>query len=63
MITLEAKSHHLKITIQLTPDPTTEQILNSPQYALRRRVEAICIGLRSELTMFLVELEKDIELE
>ncbi len=63
MITLEAKSQHLKLKIEVTADGVTKQIFASPRYALAKRLEAVCVGLRSELLMFLVEVEKDLDLE
>lgn len=61
MIKLDAKSKNLKITLTISYDGITKEIFLKPGNALKKRLDAVCVGLRSELTMFLLEVERDIE--
>lgn len=61
MIKLEAKSKKLKLRLTIDGDGITKEILLNPGNALRKRLEAVAVGLRSELTMFLLEIERDID--
>ena len=61
MIKLDAKSKHLKLRIEVTADGVTKQIFLNPGNVLKRRLDAVCVGLRSELTMFLLEVEREID--
>lgn len=55
---LESKTEHLKLKIEIVPDAATKQIIS--KLRLEKRLEAIGIGIRSELVMFLLNLEKEI---
>lgn len=61
LITLDAKSKNLKLKLKVECDGVTKEIFLKPGNALYKRLQAVCIGLRSELTMFLLEVEKEIE--
>ncbi len=63
MIKLEAKTNNLKLTIEITADGVTKQVFSNPKYALNRRLHAVTLGMKSELLMFLLEVEKEINLE
>lgn len=61
LIKLDAKSKNLKITLHITCDGVTKEIFLSPGNALFKRLQAVVVGLRSELTMFLLDVEREIE--
>jgi len=61
MIKLEASTLNLKMTLEITGDSQTKQIFSDPRNALAKRLHAVSIGLRSELTMFLLEVEKELK--
>lgn len=60
MIKLDAKTENLKLTLEITADGITKQVFTDPKYVLSKRLQAVSIGLRSELIMFLLEVEKEI---
>jgi len=60
MISLDAKTKNLKVTLELRYDGVTKQVFTTPKYALEKRLQAVMVGLRSELVMFLTEVEKEI---
>lgn len=61
MIKFEAQTQNLKLILEITPDAKTRQIFTNPSNALSKRLQAVSIGLRSELTMFLLEIEKELK--
>lgn len=63
MIKLEAKGKHLKLKINIEGDGVTKEIFLKPGNAIFKRLQAVSVGLRSELTMFLLEIEKDIDIK
>lgn len=61
MKSLEAKSKHLKLKIKIEYEGITKEVFIAPGNALSKRLDAVLVGLRSELTMFLLEVEREIE--
>lgn len=63
MIKLEAKSKHLTLNLEIKGDSITNQVFSNPRFQLSKRLQAVSLGIRSELIMFLMEVEKETRLE
>lgn len=61
MTKLKAKSKNLEVTLEISYNGITKEIFTNPGNALNKRLDAVLIGLRSELTLFLLEVEREIE--
>jgi hypothetical protein len=64
IIKLKAKGNKLELDLQIHGgNPITNSVFTNPGYALSKRLEAVAVGLRSELLMFLLEVEKETEIK
>lgn len=60
-IKLQAKGKKLSINLEfMEGDSLTLSVFKDPRFQLSKRLEAVAIGLRSELLMFLLEVEREI---
>lgn len=63
-IQLEAKADELSFTIELcASNEKSIALFNDPKFALKKRLNAVAVGLRSELLMFLIDVEKEFNIK
>ena len=63
IIRLDAKSKHLEMAIEIhSKNPMTNSVFSDKKYALNKQLQAVAIGLRSELLMFLINVEKEMDI-
>lgn len=63
MIKLKAKSKNLEIELQINLSGVTREVFLNPSNVLKKRLEAVAVGLRSEVTMFLLDVEREIDFD
>ena len=63
IIKLDAKSKHLEIELEIcSKNPLTNAIFSESKYAMSKRLQGVALGIRSELLMFLIDVEKEMDL-
>lgn len=63
-IKLKAKAKRLELQLEITgANPLTNAVFTEGKYALSKRLQAVAIGLRSDLLMFLIEVEKETDIK
>lgn len=63
-IQLEAKTDKLSFTIEICANnPMTIALFNDPRFSLKKRLNAVAVGLRSDLLMFVIDVEKEVDIK
>lgn len=64
IVRLKAKGHNLQLDFEIRGgNPITNAILSDPKQIFKKRLDAVAVGIRSELLMFLLEIEKETDIK